>query len=251
MQKIQLINPMDNAKLYRYPQGNITQLFGENPNLYAFMNLKGHNGWDIYMPYGTPVRAVCRARVVDIKEDPTGFGKHVRIITDLIDDYYYEITFGHLSEIKTKVGNWVIAGDIIGLCGNTGFVVSGGTAYWKGYNPDNKGTHLHIGIRKLTVPKSGYNSAIISYPLDKYGYNVEDYNNGMKGAIDPLPFFEDEIKRQAVSLIELVKRFIAEFSNFMKNKFTGTANSTPEAILSNIPKVAIKVKKGRKLTKRK
>ena len=47
-----------------------------------------------------------------------GFGLYVRIKRDnSVDRYYY----GHLSEIKVKVGQAVKIGDIIGIEGNTGY----------------------------------------------------------------------------------------------------------------------------------
>lgn len=210
---------MTNSKLYMYPHGDITQLFGMNPTLYSAVSdlrIKGHNGWDIARPYGTPVLAVCDGYIADVKDSPDGYGRHIRLISNKQDDgSYYEITYGHLSEIKVSIGQRVTRGNVIGNCGNSGFVVSGGTPYWGGANPDNRGTHLHLTIRRLTDLANLYNPAPLLYPGDKYGYNVEDYTNGFSGAIDPAPFFEDEIVGQAKSVIELAKALIARVVQFL------------------------------------
>ena len=209
---MQFVNPMKGAKLYRYPHGNITQLFGENPQLYSGIPgllIKAHNGWDIALPYGTPVMAVCDGYVADIKDSPNGYGRHIRLISKKQDDnYYYEITFGHLSEIKIRMGDSVRAGDVIGACGNSGFVVTGAVAYWRGYNPDHRGTHLHATIRRLRDYVPG--EAIFKYPNDSRYYHIMNYDNGFAGAIDPVDFFEDEIKQQAMTVIEMVKAYLAK-----------------------------------------
>jgi len=125
-----------------YPKGSVTQWFGQNPALYApicqtWNNVTncmtgGHNGIDM---------------VYETKEDPTGYGKHVRILTQNINGKFTEWIYGHLSVISVKKGQCVKKGDVIGNMGNTGFVVSSQNAngFWK-YNP-YAGTHLHLGCR--------------------------------------------------------------------------------------------------------
>lgn len=58
-----------------------------------------------------------------------GFGQYVRIKKDSSDDRYY---FGHLSEVKVKVGDHVKITDVIGIEGNTGY---------------SFGSHCHYCIR--------------------------------------------------------------------------------------------------------
>ena len=202
-QNLQFINPMDSAKLYRYPAGDITQLFGEHPELYSAipgLRIKAHNGWDIVKPYGTPIRAVCASYVADIKDSPSGYGRHIRLISNEIDNYYYEVTFGHLAEIRCRIGDFVRAGDVIGTCGNSGFVVSGGVSYWYGYNPDNRGTHLHLTVRQLKIPIAG--EAVLKYPNDNQFYGVVNYENGFAGAIDPGPFFMKILLETKLSILQ-------------------------------------------------
>jgi len=209
--------PIKNLILKDYPNGNVTQWFSENPNLYAFLDIDGHNGIDIVAPYGTPIFATTTQTVVEVRDRVDGYGRHVRTVDDK-----YEYVYGHLSQIDVKLGDIVGTGIEIGKMGNTGFVISGSTPFWK-YNP-YAGTHLHFGMREF-VPKN-----------DKGGYNLQyqtglqvtiiNYDNGYKGSIDPTPFFDGitdqtEVKRQLMltivslsnQVISLLERLIA-----IKNK---------------------------------
>lgn len=214
---MQFKNPFKNAKLYRYPYGDVVQLFGENPELYSAISslgMKAHNGWDIFQPYGTPILAVCNGTIADIKFSPEGYGRHIRLISNWDDGVCYEVTYGHLAEIKPfKVGDRVMAGEVLGTCGNSGFVVSQGVPYWGDSNPDKMGTHLHFGIRKYSQTPTPW---MVTYPTGNY--YVVDYQNGYCGGIDPMPFFKDEIDRQARSVIELAKRIIEQVKLFLSIK---------------------------------
>lgn len=167
-----------------YPIGNISQFFGENVELYRErIGTNGHNGIDIIAPWGTPIYAVAGGKVVEVKNDPEGFGKHVRILGE-----QYEWTYGHASENLVKVGDMVEEGQLIQKMGNTGFVISGNTVFWK-LAPGNKGTHLHIGMRKyIKWNKLGdkYNNQYSSGDR----VQIENYDNGFKGAVDPRKFLD-------------------------------------------------------------
>jgi murein DD-endopeptidase MepM/ murein hydrolase activator NlpD len=154
-----------------YPQGSITQYFGEHPELYgkicpvAGQCLAGHNGIDMVAPWGTPLYAVEDGKVTEAKDSPEGFGLYVRTISYGPDGR--EWTYGHLSKIAVEENQDIKKGDYIGDMGNTGFVVSSQNAngFWK-YNP-YLGTHLHLGVR--------------SRP---YGRKVLNYGNGYFGCYD-------------------------------------------------------------------
>lgn len=185
--------PVKNFKLALYPNGDVTQWFSENPDLYARMGMKGHNGIDIVRPHGEQMFAVEDAEVVDVKDDPNGYGRHVRIIGTKKNraNSYNEWTYGHCHTISVKVGDQVEAGDPIATMGNTGFVVSGNANYltsdgksalmWK-HNP-YAGTHLHIGLRQVLKDRKGW-----SYEGSKLKIKVLNHDNGYKGSIDPFPF---------------------------------------------------------------
>ena len=173
--------PIAGFKPVSYPQGDISQWFGENKELYSTavchdgQCMQGHNGWDIVRAWGTPIMAVEDGVVCETKEDAEGYGKHVRILSGT-----NEWTYGHLSEISCTLTQQVKAGDVIGKMGNTGFVVSGPTPYWE-YNP-YAGTHLHL-CRRI-VRRSGKTNH--TYPSGHRVF-VENYLNGFFGAVDFLP----------------------------------------------------------------
>ena len=225
-----LNRPALGVRLLRHPQGHIYQGFGESKALYAasvcidaerkVCMVGGHNGIDIAMNEGTPILA-SKGKVVDVKDSPNGYGKHVRILTyaDPLDGAgtRYELTYGHLKNINVALGMEVTDGQQIGTMGNTGFVISGSTPYW-GNAPAGKGVHLHFGVRRLWPEGPG---TIVIYPTGDRGI-IDSYNNGTFGNIDPMPFFNfDEeasyLSKVAYSLaIRLRDMLQAAINNLMK-----------------------------------
>lgn len=190
--------PIKNFSLAPYPHGNISQFYGENPALYranvchSGECMQGHNGLDIVAPWGTPIYAVEGGIVADAKDTPTGYGKHIRILSEHDLGRKREWTYGHLSRIDVQIGDRVEEGQQIGLMGNTGFVVSGATPYWQ-HNP-YAGTHLHLGLRIL-IPWMLQGSYSLSYgthlPEFIFRGNVQAYANGFFGSIDPKPVIKE------------------------------------------------------------
>lgn len=211
--------PIDNFVLADYPNGSVTQWFGENKELYARWGLNGHNGIDIVAPHGSPMYAVEDAYVVDVKLDPNGFGKHLRLrSTQTYDGFYHEWVYGHCSAIRVTLGKFVEAGKHIADMGNTGFVVSGSNPWWE-YNP-YAGTHLHLGLRLLEQDeKNGW-----KYPGDTIRYRIVNYNNGLKGAINPrsiLADSEQDAKRaQLLTIVSLLNTVVG----LLKKKLSTTSN---------------------------
>lgn len=81
-----------------------------------------HDGLDIVgldskEIHSTVNGTVERAGWENIQDKNQGFGLYVRIKKDNSVDRYY---FGHMSEVKVKVGDTVKIGDIIGIEGSTG-----------------------------------------------------------------------------------------------------------------------------------
>jgi murein DD-endopeptidase MepM/ murein hydrolase activator NlpD len=185
---MKITKPIDNFVPKLFPQGSITQWFGESPELYKKVCPVGapchpsmtcptgtgcliyHNGIDIVAPWGTPIYAVEGGTVIDVKNDAGGYGKHIRIRSKT-DTGFREWVYGHASENLVVKGQRVVAGEMVQKMGNTGFVVSGATPFWK-HNP-YAGTHLHLGVRDL----------------DK-SLSVVNYNNGVFGCYDFKEMFE-------------------------------------------------------------
>jgi murein DD-endopeptidase MepM/ murein hydrolase activator NlpD len=202
--------PIDNFSIGLFPKGSITQFFGENPKLYASLGLKSHNGLDIVAPHGSPLYAVEAGTVVEVKDTPEGYGRHLRFITVSRNGVCNEWTYGHCDKIFVKQGDKVTAGQHIANMGNTGFVVSGATPFWK-TNPF-AGTHLHLGLRTVKKTANGW-----SYPGSSIKIEVLNYNNGFKGSVDPLPLLEkvdqvEEYRQQQLSIISLLNQVIALYT---------------------------------------
>lgn len=172
--------PVNNFKPFLAPEGDITQFFGENPALYAPLGMAGHNGIDIVRPWGQHMFACADSTVAMTKVAEDGYGQEIRLLEDCGGGKYREWTYGHMSFIAVKAGQKLLEGQYVGNIGNTGFVVSGSTPFWK-TNP-YKGTHVHFQVRELEQSDSGW---------DYYGLPLKvkalNYDNGYKGAIDPLP----------------------------------------------------------------
>lgn len=102
----------------------VTQLWAANPDNYkgfcdsAGLCLPGHDGVDIRAPEGTPIRAVAPGRVIRAHANPDdhNYGIHV-----YIEHQNSEMTgYCHLSKAYVKLYEDVVAGQVIGLAGNTG-----------------------------------------------------------------------------------------------------------------------------------
>ena len=198
--------PIKNYIQKDYPAGNITQWFGEHIELYRQITglTKGHPGIDIVDPYGTPILATTTQTIVAVKNDPNGYGRHIKAVDDK-----YEYTYAHLSRIDVELGNIVSQGTQIGKMGNSGFVISGATPYWK-YNPF-AGTHLHFGVREFTL-RQGTQPYNVSYPDGTKG-TIHNYDNGSLGFINPAPLIEwnteEEIKKVQLTIISLANQVIS------------------------------------------
>lgn len=101
-----------------------------------------HAGLDIAVPVGTPVRASGSGTVVEAAQDRE-YGLYVL----LRHDEGYETRYAHLSRIISAAGKKVLAGEVIGLSGNSG---------------RSSAPHLHFEIRRkgqsidpLTLIKEG------------------------------------------------------------------------------------------------
>ena len=92
-----------------------------------------HNGIDIAVPVGIPVKAVADGVVYYAgNNDPYGYGNYV-IITHSINGEIFTSEYGHLSSWNVKLGQQIKKGQILGKSGNTGH---------------SQGPHVHLTIRK-------------------------------------------------------------------------------------------------------
>lgn len=102
----------------------VTQRFGEK-----ITDPAGHTGIDYALYLGTPVLAAADGQVTRVSHLQSGYGTHVVIE----HEDGLETIYAHLSHVSVGVGVRVLAGQIIGLSGNSG---------------RSTGPHLHFEVRR-------------------------------------------------------------------------------------------------------
>jgi hypothetical protein len=140
----------------RWPvdEHTITQYFGENPQVYAKFNQAGHEGLDFHAPVGANIYACADGEVFNVQPDNgNAYGLHVRI-RHRADGREYRTIYAHLSKTLVSGGQYVGAGELIALAGNTGH---------------SFGAHLHLTLKLIGAKTSGYPD----------------------GVVDPLPYLEE------------------------------------------------------------
>ena len=193
------------------PHGSISQYFGENPALYnkcpeggitingVQTYLIGHNGIDIVAPWYTPIYSVSAGLVTDLKDDTTGYGRHVRVSSGIPEGGGYEWTYGHLEKIVVGAVDKIEAGQLLGYMGNTGMVYSAQNlnptmnGLWKPNSNQYYGTHLHLGCRQY----------------DSRG-TVMNYDNGYFGSFDFIDMLPDNEVNIAEYQTEKLNIFIRQ-----------------------------------------
>jgi hypothetical protein len=129
--------------------GPVTQLFGENPDVYKKWGFPGHNGIDYGIPNGTPVGAAAAGNVAAVSFENGGYGNYVKLShTDGSKTYF--TYYAHLASAAVSAGQKVKAGTTVGYSNNTGA---------------STGPHLHFGLK------------------------IDGQNPAYKGYVDPMPYF--------------------------------------------------------------
>lgn len=118
----------------------VSQRFGENPDRYARFGMAGHNGVDFAVPEATNIHAVDRGTVVEVRDDPEGYGLYVKL-----RHAWGESLYAHLRGQGVREGHELDKGEFLGVSGNTG---------------NSTGPHLHFGMR--------VNPYARGYPYDGY-----------------------------------------------------------------------------------
>ena len=139
---------------------NVSQLFGVSAQTYqSKFGLPGHNGIDIIIKdekqgYGSPVHAihagVVESIIYDVPHKTRGNG-----ISVVSDDKTFSTIYWHLSNFQVQVGQHVEAWSIIGLMGNSGFVLSNGQLVLieDRLKYPYKGTHCHLSCPPDTMDR--------------------------------------------------------------------------------------------------
>ena len=144
----------------------ISQVFGVNPQNYPDSKGRGHNGIDLKLPIGTPIRAIgiTEGTVFDSKQglddhpDPKmrakrPLGTYCIIEHEPCPEFPdgYQTIYAHLSQNNLSKGHRVSPGQHVGLSGNSG---------------NSTGPHLHLALRPV--------------PYDR--------DDGLYGCIDPMRY---------------------------------------------------------------
>lgn len=121
------IQPVSNKDLNRMASG-----FGYRVDP-VYKTVKMHAGLDFAAPQGTPIYATANGTVTLAGNSGDGYGNHV-----VIDHGYgYETLYGHMYRVKSRRGQHVKRGEIIGYVGSTG---------------KSTGPHCHYEVHKNDRP---------------------------------------------------------------------------------------------------
>lgn len=104
------IQPVSNQDLSRVASG-----FGLRIDP-VYKTVKMHAGLDFAAPQGTPIYATADGLVKKAGYNEGGYGNHVVIN----HGYGYETVYGHMVRVKSRAGQKVTRGEIIGYVGSTG-----------------------------------------------------------------------------------------------------------------------------------
>ena len=216
--------------LFPIKNGTITQKYGENPELYQKrFEIKFHNGIDIVSFHGDELLTCKDFIPYKIFDSNTGsvskgFGFHALTKPDdkgICEEWVY---WHSMSNLKVVLNKLVQQGEVIGYEGASGAVFSNGKEV-----PDNlkgifpfPGTHLHWGKRLVFKTKTSTGQVLTNikgnlYTENGFYYEVINFNNGVKGFIDP------------------IKDDIIYYKEFEAQKVVSVAT----AITSEIPKIDV------------
>lgn len=112
--------------------GHITSKFGDTRISESAGGARPHNGLDISAPIGTPVRATADGVVVFADKE-----SYYGLLICLDHGHGFTTLYGHLKDIRVKVGERVRKGKVIGSVGVTG---------------KTTGPHLHYEVRIHNQP---------------------------------------------------------------------------------------------------
>lgn len=134
---------------------------------YTKFGLLGHNGQDFGLPVGTPVLAPHDGKVIEAMFDPTGYGWYIKI-----ENPKEGSILGHFREApKFKAGQTVLAGQTVGISGNSG---------------NSTGPHLHWGYYR--------------FPRKR--------DNGFSGTVDQTHWMGIENSNVALDIVNKIKQLI-------------------------------------------
>lgn len=151
---------------------HISQLFGENPQYYSQLGLKGHNGIDLACNIGTDVLASHDGVIVQANVGSDGYTWVNIVSNDTYKGTHYSTIYGHLSHMNVTIGQSVKRGDVIGKSGNSGRFTTGPHLHWQFQFCDEKGNR--------TNTNNGYNGAVNQLPFIDFGFGDFKFTRTLK-----------------------------------------------------------------------
>lgn len=143
----------------------LTQVFGVNPESYKRFGLAGHNGWDFRTKFpDTPLgkRNIMASWLMQFyrqgNEGNDGYGRFFETVCRLKS--IWKLTFAHCDSIENFVEKK--EGETMAISDNTG---------------NSTGAHLHVTVKRIKIVNGVH--------------EVQNYNNGFFGAINPQEFFDE------------------------------------------------------------
>jgi murein DD-endopeptidase MepM/ murein hydrolase activator NlpD len=165
--------PLASGSLTWPMDGIVTQGYGNTG--FTALGYTFHNGIDIAAPPNTPIIAAADGVVYATGTGRTGYGNWVALKHSIKTDSGPKNIFtlyGHFSRILVSAGKGVLAGDIIGLEGNTGNTTR--LLYGEG-----RGYHLHFSIfdeEDFGIKDGAYQNIFGPYKIPYgYTYNPMDF----------------------------------------------------------------------------
>lgn len=124
-------NANKSTKFLAPVNGKLTSGFGLRVDPVTGVPASSHNGQDIAVPVGTPVKAPLNGTVVSTASSVDGGNQVILLHQDKGKYQNYKTGYAHLSKVLVKTGDKVKQGQVIALSGNTG---------------KSTGPHLHLTI---------------------------------------------------------------------------------------------------------
>lgn len=152
----------------------ISQLFGQNPSVYAQFGMQGHNGVDIVG--SSRVYAFRSGDVIETGYDKDGYGNYVKI-KDGYGNVWIYAHFAQAVSVRGHVHQW----DDLGQMGSTGF---------------STGVHCHVGVKPENPNQSnGYLGSIDPLPLIQQSINEEEMTQEERDMLHRVNRFVEQLSK--------------------------------------------------------
>ena len=200
-------------------KGRITQGFGGNPAIYKSRGAVGHPGIDTFNGWNTRFVSDNDGYVyktIERHQSKEGWQGVYMLVQD--GDDFVEVCHGHFNTILVKAGDQVLEGQGVGLEGNKGYVISGGTVITPAMQDagDQRGAHTHTSFRPVRRVKRVNSKRFylqtaegVAYKdQDGFYYEIINQDNGSRGCVDPMLYHH---QNSIMENITAIRRLLTTF----------------------------------------